>query len=403
MKNFRLVLVCVAASLISFSCKPTPNAEKPDEEIVKPEPKPEPRPEVPAGEYVSFRDDIAPFHKSLPVDVSADYSVSSERLPLSFFGWGESTDYKFSLIFPEAEVESTQKVLLKYTMCAAEGKTPGEWDNVTALWVLNKQDQQWYEITRAISPYGNSFTASWNKSFYIDVTNFAHMLDGQTEFRLYYGGFDTNDRRGHAVELKFMFYKGEPTTYVAKSHKIYDSSRDDNSAYRGWVYGVSHPHPETGESLDIESNLYMGDKELPMYLEEEYEHILLRVAITGHGHDRGKFMDRGGKIANNAAEFDENTYKFFVNGEQQKAYGTIFYSNADNYPQAGTYRYDRANWAPGNPINVQYWQLEIPNAESMVFNMDLEKFESYMNDWRAEGIAQYIVQVDAFYVKKVEE
>lgn len=339
-----------------------------------------------------------PFVDKSPTVRKPDTIVSSGKLPLEFFGWGEQTDYHFTLTFPEARPKETSTIHLKYKMCAADGKTPGEWDNITCLWVLNKQDNQWYEIARACTPYGNAFSSSWEKSFYIDVTHFAHMLDGETEFRLYYGGFDTNNTRGHAIELTYNIYYGTVHTYVPKSYKIYDSSRDDNSAYRGWVYGVTHAHPETGESLDIESELYMGTKEIPTYNSENFEKILVRVCITGHGHDNGLFVDRGGITATNAAEFDENTYRFFINGVKQKNFGTIFYSNANNYPQAGTYYFDRANWAPGNPVNVQYWNLKIPEGDTLTFNMDLEKYISLMNDWRAEGIAQYIVQVDAFYV-----
>lgn len=37
------------------------------------------------------------------------------------------------------------------------------------------------------------------------------MLSGDTEFRLYYGGFDATPTRSHAVRLDFNLYEGKPS------------------------------------------------------------------------------------------------------------------------------------------------------------------------------------------------
>lgn len=75
----------------------------------------------------------------------------------------------------------------------------------------NKTDGQWYELTRAFTPYGNAFNSSWSKTFWIDVSEYSFMLSGDTEFRLYYGGFDATPTRSHSVRLDFNLYEGKPS------------------------------------------------------------------------------------------------------------------------------------------------------------------------------------------------
>ena len=100
------------------------------------------------------------------------------------------------------------------------------------------------------------------------------------------------------------------------------------------------------------------------------------------------------------AEFVENSYTFRVDGVEQAAEGRIFYSNADNYVQMGTYNYDRANWAPGNPVNVQYWRVLRTSNEALSIDIDLPRFESSFDSPNAEGVAQYIVQADLFIYRR---
>lgn len=77
------------------------------------------------------------------------------------------------------------------------------------------------------------------------------------------------------------------------------------------------------------------------------------------------------------------------------------YSNRNTYPQAGTYWYDRANWGPGLPLNVQYWTItDLPEDGRLTIDFNLERFKSEHTALNAEGLAQYIIQVDAFGFEK---
>lgn len=327
-----------------------------------------------------------PWHAVNPEKREAAQSVRSEEHKLEFFGWGEGTDKRFQLEFPASD-EAYDRVILSYRM-GGWGKGPGDWDNTTMLFVENKADGEWYEIARAFTPFGGSFDSSWSKTFYLDVTEYLPMLQGKTNFRLYYGGFDATAEKAHSLTVEFLFYEGTPERKVVYTAKVYDSSRNGNSGYRGWCYGV----PEH----DIEDAERLGERSL--LIPAEVKSLEMKVSISGHGHDQGTFLDRRNYRTKNAAEFDENYYTIRINGVAQRQKGHIFYSNAYNYNQAGTYYYDRANWAPGNPLNVQYWTLvpQVDAAGRMSIDLDLERFQSVCTKPNEEGVAQYIVEVDLF-------
>lgn len=319
-------------------------------------------------------------------DGTAKYSVGTDPIRLEFFGWGESTDKTFTLDFPD-DPSPYNRVILTYRM-GGWNQGPSEWDNTTMFFVRNKQDNQWYEIARAFTPYGGGFGADWHKEFYLDVTEFLPMLRGETEFRAYYGGFDANDMRAHTVTLTFDLCEGASERKCVWTAKAYDTSRDGNTGYRAWAYGCA--------GYDIEAPERLGARTFD--LPAEVRTVGMRVAISGHGHDQGKFPDRPNYRTKNAAEFDINTYEIKLNGEAEGVVGNIFYSNVDNYPQAGTYQYDRANWGPGNPLYTHYWEIQnLPESGGeLTLDFDLERFNSAMKEPNAEGIAQYIIEVDLF-------
>ncbi len=342
--------------------------------------------EVPRDpDSLAVKEDRKPFHTSDPMTgKTPSATVSSDKMELHFFGWGEDKDFTFKLSFPKDK--EFGRVFLVYTMTSVlEG--PASYDNTTMLFVRNKADGSWYELARAFTPFGNAFDSGWKKTFWIDVSEYASMLTGDTEFRLYYGGFDATTTRSHAVKLDFRLYEEKAAKKPVWTAKVYDSSRDGNSGYRGWSYGV--------KGHDIEDDSRMGRREFT--LPSEVKSVLMKVAVSGHGHDQGRFTERTAYVTKNAAEFDENTYTVVINGVPQKVTGRIYYSNRNNYPQAGTYLYDRANWAPGNPLNVQYWTITPPqDSRKLSLDLNLEKFESQFDNPKTEGCAQYIVEVDLF-------
>lgn len=330
--------------------------------------------------------DRAAYFEKYPEDVSGSpaYTVSTEAIKLEFYGWGESTDKTFTLNFPDNS-ENYNRAIIKYRM-GAWNEGCSAYDNTTMFFIKNKADGQWYEITRAMTPFGNSFGSSWERYYYFDVTDYLPMLEGATEFKVYYGGFDANTSRAHTATLTFDLYAGEQARTAVYHAKVYDSSRDGNSGYRGFAYGVA--------GHDIEAPERMGEK--TFQIPADVDELEMKVTITGHGHDQGRFPDRPNYSTKNAAEFDENTYTVKVNGEAAAYPGPIYITCANNYAQAGTCYYDRANWCPGNPALIQWWRiLDVPQGGGEItIDLDLERFISVKTAPNAEGVAQYIVEVD---------
>ena len=138
-----------------------------------------------------------PFYERNPQSSAPSYEVETEKIRLEHTGWGDNYG-TFTLTFP---AEQCKRVILEYTMCS-EGKRPADYDNTTIFFVKDKATDEWHEITRAFTPFGGMFDSEWERKFYLDVTEFQNLLQGDTEFRYYYGGFDAMENMAHAVVLK---------------------------------------------------------------------------------------------------------------------------------------------------------------------------------------------------------
>ena len=269
----------------------------------------------------------------------------------------------------------------------------------TMIKIYDRENDQWLEFVRAITPYGGSFGASWEKKFYIDITEFLPLMQGETDFRIFYCGWDATDTRAHAVQLTFSFFETESSKYGKPigRQKVYDSTlpNEGSNGYRAWSYGVE------GWSIEDESRLGTRTIEVPAGAKS----VLLRVCITGHGQDAyngtGRFPKRSKTKATNCAEFDYNNYTVYLNGEPAPQTGYIWELNSgdNNYRQAGTYKYNRGGWGPGKPCNIQHWLIrDVPAAgETLTLNFDLEEYISPCTAPNQQYVACYYVMADAFF------
>ena len=328
----------------------------------------------------------------------ATFTVQTDEIRMHFFGWTAEEDSVITVSFP-ASTAPYGRALLTYRMCGWN-KGPAEWDMTTMIQILDKTSGQWLEFVRAITPYGGSFGANWQKIFYIDITEFLPMMQSDTQFRIFYCGWDATDKRAHAVQLTFSFFEqekvyGEPCGW----QKVYDSTLPNEGAngYRAWSYGVQ------GWSIEDDSRLGTRTINVP----KGTKNVLLRVCITGHGQDayngKGIFPNRTTKEANNCAEFDHNWYEIWLNGEKTNLVGDIWElnSNGHNYQQAGTYKYDRAGWGPGKPCNVHHWLITDidPEGEQLTLNFNLDEYISPCTKPNDDKVACYYVMADAFFYR----
>lgn len=338
---------------------------------------------------------------SLRDDLSSAVAVAemSEPMKLFFYGWGDDDDTTFQVQMPSG---SFGKVILEYTMCGWN-KGPADWDMTTEIRIKDKSTGEWYEFQRAFTPYGGSFSASWNKKFYMDVTHLLPILtqSGPAEFKVFYCGWDATETKAHAFSMKFYFFDGANRygANILSCQKVYDSFLSGNNGYRAWAYGI--------DTASIEAPNRLGERSI--VLPEGTKRALLRVCITGHGQEKstvdnykGYFPGRKKKPIN-PAEFDENWYKIKINGEVMPIVGHVWELNSKgkNYKQAGTYQYDRAGWGPGKPGNAQYWIIrDIPESREIKIDLDLDEYVSDRTKPNAEYVANYYVMADIFALDK---
>ena len=326
----------------------------------------------------------------------AAFSVQTNEMRMHFFGWNAEEDSLITVSFPQSTA-SYGRALLTYRMCGwNEG--PAEWDMTTMIQILDKSTGQWLEFVRAITPYGGSFGPDWQKIFYIDISEFLPMLQGDTQFRIFYCGWDATDKRAHAVQLTFSFFE-ETNPYGTPCgwQKVYDSTlpNDGGNGYRAWSYGVE------GWSIEDASRLGLRTIEIPAGT----KNVLLRVCITGHGQDAyngtGIFPNRLIQKAINCAEFDHNRYEVWLDGEKTDLIGDIWELNGKkhNYSQAGTWKYNRAGWGPGKPCNIHHWLITgIPTkGKQLTLDFDLEEYISPCTKPNDDKVACYYVMADAFF------
>lgn len=323
-----------------------------------------------------------------PDDVKGSKTtVQSDIYGLWFYGWNVEDDRRFNLTFP-SDNSNIGRVIMTYRMgCGPMGGSG--YDHNTNIAV--KYDNQWYEIASCITPFGNAFDGSFEKKYYFDVTEYLPMLKGDVEFKIYFGGFDASESgRHHTAQLTFDMYECQGKGDMVFAQRVYDSEETGNTGYRSWLYG------RTGVSIEEENRLSKRTITVP----EGVKSLQMKVTITGHGADQGKFLDRPGYQTRNAAEFDYNWYTVNINGVPCQQKGYIFVSCADNYSQAGTCYYDRGNWCPGNPAHVDIWKfVNVKGGDTFDLDIDLERFQSIYTQ-SADGQAMYRVHVDIFGFNK---
>lgn len=334
-----------------------------------------------------------------PLPLTTAAAQVQANLPrLHFYGWEANEDSLFTVRFP-SRTSKYGRVLLTYTMCGWN-QGPAEWDMTTMIKIHDKANNQWLEFVRVITPYGGSFKSDWKKEFYIDVTEFLPLLQGDTEFRVFYCGWDATENRAHAAKLTFSFFEREnPYGKPCGWQKVYDSTlpNEGGNGYRAWSYGVQ------GYSIEDDSRLGIRTIDVP----SGAKRVLMRICITGHGQDAynggGTFPNRANPNATSCAEFDHNWYDVILNGEKMLQRGDIWERNSgsSNYKQAGTYQYNRAGWGPGKPCNIHHWIIRdiTKGGEQLTLDLNFDEYISPCTKPNDDKVACYYVMADAFFFK----
>ena len=280
--------------------------------------------------------------------------------------WYQS--YKEWAQFPDGS-KSYHKILLRYDLgCASSGCS--DWDYTTLVNILHPTglldsniqsfdtlgtnplviDTVWntfpekekYELAKVITPYGGNLQNSWQRRFYFDVTDYYHLLRDSVELEVFYQGWSS----GFSATLDFLLIEGTPPRDVLKLENL----------YRG---GFQYRNSQTFESQ------HMPERTVTIHDSTQYTN--LRMAPSGHG-----FVNNL-----NCAEFCKKDYIVNVNGSEvarQLMWRDDCGANG-LFPQAGTWLYDRANWCPGDRVNIYNHDLTSSLQQSTArIDVDIEPY-----------------------------
>ena len=216
-----------------------------------------------------------------------------------------------------------------------------DWDRLAYVQVKDPSGK-WVEILRYITPYGKAC------SHYVDVTDFASLLQGDVDIRMF---IDTWGTGGWQIRLDFEYTAGEPEYDYTDVEEL-------------WQGSYNFGDPANLQPLDTVT--------VGIFHEAREAHI--RLTTTGHGW--------GDNNTGNAAEFYHAVHHLQVNGEDafEQDLWTDCYPNPDGCNnQSGTYKYDRAGWCPGS-ISRPYIYDVTPYLWQTPFQLSYIFQPSYMDE-----------------------
>ncbi len=183
------------------------------------------------------------------------------------------------------------------------------WDRWAHIDVMGP-DGNWIQIIRYMTPFGKGCSHT------IDLTDYASLLQGEVEFRMF---IDTWGTGGWQISLDFDFVQGSPEYLYSNVDELWDGT---------WAFG----DPADLQPVEVVSYTY-GSNITSSHL---------RLSTTGHGW--------GGNNSQNAAEFYNATH--FIDIDGLPYYTQNLWNECDPNPdgctdQGGTWWYNRAGWCPG--------------------------------------------------------
>ncbi len=222
------------------------------------------------------------------------------------------------------------------------------WDRLAEINVYD-DDGRRFELLRYITPYHRGH--EWK----VDVTDFRPLLRGERKIEQ----VCSTQGEGWVVSVTFDFYPGPA----------------DRLAYR--VVNLWSGSPEVGNP-DKPAEEFYTPKVIP--LDSQTTAAKVRVVVTGHGMSPN---------TNNAAEFMPLGRTLTVNGQ---SFRNVLWKT-DNYlnpcrPQGGTWKYDRAGWAPGDVVRP--WEVDVTGLITDTRELNIEYvLDPYVNEARGQTWAPF--------------
>ena len=213
-----------------------------------------------------------------------------------------------------------------------------------------------FELARVMTPYGSTYSSTWGRDFFYDLTDYAILLHDSINMRIFYDGWSD----GFAASVTFYFIEGTPPRNVKRVRNIYPDA----------FYAI-------GNTADpVENHLILKTFDIT-----PDEHMAL-IRITPSGHGAG---------TQNCAEFCSKSYKLLINGTQRFTQA-IWRSDCGLNPllaQNGTWIYDRANWCPGEKTLRKDHELTPYITPGSPVTIDLN-LDTYTNSVSGQNPGFYI-------------
>lgn len=216
--------------------------------------------------------------------------------------------------FPE--MKGIGRVVMTLTLAPTPaGLDP--WDRCAAIYLFDDKGER-FEVQRYITPYRRAYT--WKT----DVTDFLPLFKGKKKMEQFCETYSA----GWLVSVTLSFYPGPSATTPIKIENLWCGSA------------------ELGNPKNPSEKFFVPKKIKP---DSKGSAWRVRFSVTGHGQypntdNAGEFFALNRTLTVNGTEFVNQLWK------------------DDNYlnpcrPQGGTWKFDRAGWAPGDVVTP--WIVDI--------------------------------------------
>jgi hypothetical protein len=233
-------------------------------------------------------------------------------------------DMKSTVSFPKP-TSRADRVIMTIDLSGATGGVSA-WDVGAAIYIYG-DDGQRYEIVRYITPYNRGYI--WR----VDVSDFLPLFMGKKEIYARVDTWETvtenpDDQRGWKVSARLDFYRGKVERKSFMVQNLWNGNFEDGNPEKPLVENLS----------DTVLSVPRGAKSAK-----------LRMVVTGHGMHPN---------TDNAAEFRPALLTVVINGirHEHLLWKTDCYLNPVR-PQDGTWKFDRAGWAPGDVVSA--WEIDL--------------------------------------------
>lgn len=252
-------------------------------------------------------------------EIESQNVVTIDGEVINFDGTAASQWYYGTYTLPQS-VGAYDRIIADFAVSCPN--VPGgcdDWDRLAYVQIKNKKGE-WIELFRYITPYGVACNHS------IDVTDYASVLQGVVDFRVYIETWGTG---GWKLDLILDYQAGTPE---------YTYSSIDQVWIGNYNFGdLADLQPVPVHHIDAPDNT---------------EKATFRLVTTGHGW--------GQNNTGNAAEFYYAQHYLLVNGD--RTFRQDMKVNCDPNPdgctgQNGTWYYDRAGWCPGTIPAPYFYDL----------------------------------------------